>query len=153
MPKKKPDAQLEQEIEEFLGKTLAANPSRVGDESFAEFIRSSYRHRKNLDHKKQLRHDRERKWAPESNIDTLGKIAMGRREFPNQFSRRMHSGVGTHLRRCMKAGLVKLSPDRKRLQLTDEGYTALVDHLVTHPNAFPMPTGGYSCAVYEPRWP
>lgn len=76
------------------------------------------------------------------NVWVLGRIANGRREFPN----RIESVSAPHMRRCMKAGLVMVSPDDPtRLRLTEAGYVTLADTAITSANpAFPIPTLPYS---------
>jgi hypothetical protein len=60
------------------------------------------------------------------NVWVLGRIAAGRREFPNRIS----PTSAAHLRRCMRAGLVEVV-DRTRLRITDAGHVAIVDQIAT----------------------
>lgn len=97
----------------------------------------------------QQRKEREAKWAPPSNISVLGRLAAGRKEFPNK----IEPTLTAYVRRCMKAGLVK-PLSRERLQITSEGYVALVDYLVSNPGEFEFPTREYTAEVvdiYKPR--
>lgn len=55
------------------------------------------------------------------NIWALGKLADGRRSFPNQFP----LVDAPHVRRCHLAGLVEVSADRTTLRLTDAGVAAV----------------------------
>lgn len=64
------------------------------------------------------------------NISALGKMAMGRREFPNQIA----STDAPHLRRCLKAGLLEVV-DRSTLRVTDAGVAA-VNAFVTADHGF-----------------
>jgi hypothetical protein len=61
------------------------------------------------------------KGAPTSlNVWVLGKVAAGRREFPN----RIEPTSAPHLRRCLRAGLVELA-GRRTLRLTEAGLVAV----------------------------
>lgn len=54
------------------------------------------------------------------NVWTLGKVANGRRSFPNRFEAPQRAGLS----RCLKAGLVEVV-DRATLRLTDAGVAAV----------------------------
>lgn len=54
------------------------------------------------------------------NVWALGKLANGRREFPNQ----VDPPDRPHIRRCLKAGLVEVV-DRQTLRLTAAGVDAV----------------------------
>lgn len=144
----KTPAQLDTEIQ--LGLDLAKRPSsppappavEVPDwyKTHAEWAQ---KHDAKLAKRREQRRVKERQYATPLNLSVLGRIAHGRREFPNQYA-----GSGNALRRCLKAGLLEIV-NKKRLRITDAGYTALVDYLVDHPGAFEQPDGAYTDEVFE----
>jgi hypothetical protein len=78
------------------------------------------------------------------NMWVLGRVAHGRREFPNRIS----AVSSPHVRRCMKAGWV-VALNKQRLRLTDAGFTALADAVITGRGDFLMPDGSYTDEVFE----
>jgi len=59
--------------------------------------------------------------ATELNLSALRSVAKGRPEFPNQIA----AVDAPHLRRCIAAGLLEVSADRKTLRITPAGIAEL----------------------------
>ena len=80
------------------------------------------------------------------NLWVLGRIAHGRKEFPNKIT----STSSEHLRRAMKAGAVEVV-DKTRLRITPAGHAALMNYIATYPGKADIlpPISAYSADVFE----
>lgn len=82
----------------------------------------------------------------ELNLWVLGRIAHGRKEFPNKIS----ATSAPHMRRAIKAGAVEVV-DKAKLRITPFGYESLMDYIATHPGKADIlpPTEAFTAEVIE----
>lgn|SRR5574342_375374 len=80
------------------------------------------------------------------NLWVLGRIAHGRREFPNQIT----ATSAPHVRRAIKLGALEVV-DKTRLRITPSGHEVLMSYIASHPHRSDIlpPTDEFTPQVFE----